>query len=72
MEDSAKGITISAGAFFQESTGASCAVVRGVDEMPRTQGRILGRCPGEGPPIFLQESGLLHALLLTEQSSAAE
>ena len=40
--------------------------------MPRTQGWILGRDPGEEPPAFLQESGLLRALLLTEQGIVSE
>ena len=40
--------------------------------MPRTQGWIVGRDPGINPPACLQESGLLHALLLVEQCITAE
>ena len=72
MNASARGITISAGVFFRDGTGASCAVVRGMDGMPRTQGWILGRDPGKEPPIFLQEGGLLRALLLPEQCVVSE
>ena len=66
-EDPSSGICVTTAVFFQEGAGASCTVIKGEDGLPRTQGWIVGRDPGINPPVFLQECGLLHALLVVEQ-----
>ena len=63
---------MTAGAFIQDGAGTSCAAAGGPDGIPRTQGWTLGRDPGAEPPVFLQGSGLLRALLLVEQCVVSE
>ena len=71
-EDSTQGWTITVGVFFQGGSGSSCAVIIGPDGIPRTQGWIVGCDPGINPPEYLQECGLLHALLLAERCITTE
>ena len=71
-EEPGSGVCVTTAVFFQEGTGASCTVIKGEDGLPRTQGWIVGRDPGIDPPVFLQECGLLHALLVVEQMVTKE
>ena len=61
------GVGVHVGAFSQNGCGASCACVRIQNDAPITQGWVWGLDPAStGPPAFVAESALLHALKAVE------
>ena len=72
LSSNGEGLNVTAGAFYQNKFGISCACACLPRQTPVLNGLVLGMDPvSTGPPQYILEGSLLHALTMVEGLQSA-